>query len=169
MQSILRHRAVIMPDRLARGNADGRRCYRRQARTFVVYQCLSEEEIVPLRDGFVKYWQETQNEEIEWEDFFQPCGEIRATVELEMRGNAVQADVLIADIGDFATLEIEVSRPVQGITPPALSDPEFSSAVRESAERTKTNFVIGLGALCDRLQHRPSKAGGSAAELGGPS
>ena len=30
------------------------------------------------------------------------------------------------------------------IHPPALDDAEYSPAVRESAERTKTNFVIGL-------------------------
>jgi ABC-type Fe3+ transport system substrate-binding protein len=115
-----------------------------EARTLVVYQCLSEEEIVPLRDGFLAYWQETQDETVEWQDFFQPCGEIRATIELEARGNAVQADAAIMDIGDFASLAGPYPDLFKELSPPAINDPEYSPAVRESAERTKTNFVIGL-------------------------
>ena len=144
MKSLLGYRTAALPLGLLAAALMAGAATSVQARTLVVYQCLNEEEIIPLRDGFVKYWQETHNEEIEWEDFFQPCGEIRATVELEARGNAVQPDVLIADIGDFASLEMKYPELFKAWTPPAIAEPEFSAAVRESAERTKTNFVIGL-------------------------
>lgn len=116
-----------------------------QARTFVVYQCLDEQDIIPIREAFTQYWQEQHNETLTFQDFFQPCGELRATVELEVRGNAVQADVLIADIGDFASINLRYPEMFKEFDPPALSDPEITSTVRETAARNKNNFMMSFG------------------------
>ncbi|MBK1783875.1 ABC transporter substrate-binding protein [Prauserella cavernicola] len=102
-------------------------------REVVLYQSLSPTEIVPIVEGFEKYYARTTGESLNVRSFHQSGGDLRATVGLEARAESVQADLVVTDISDLTALEQNNPGLFSPVDAAALRDDAINDTVREQA------------------------------------
>jgi iron(III) transport system substrate-binding protein len=101
-----------------------------------LYESLSPEQVKPLIAAFKEYYLEETGKTIEVSDFSKGAGELRSALDLESRGDAVQADVVITDIGELETLSEKYPDLFAEPDSAILDDPEIPDYVAAAAEVT---------------------------------
>jgi iron(III) transport system substrate-binding protein len=117
------------------------------AQELTIYHQLSETEVIPVREGFAKYYEEQTGQPIEVTDFFQPGGQLQSTIILEARGNAVRGDVILIPPDSLMTIGDAAPDLLGDYTPPSLDDPEVSPAVR-AASLDSPGTIFNLAPYC---------------------
>ncbi|MET8831757.1 extracellular solute-binding protein [Streptomyces sp. NPDC004610] len=109
----------------------------------VLYQSLSPTQIKPIAEGFERYYRATTGHEVEVSAFHQSGGDLRATLGLEARADAVQADVVITDSSDLTALQERAPGLFERLDLPETRDPHLTPAVR-SVSTGANSVVTGL-------------------------
>lgn len=99
-----------------------------------LYQARSPEGIEPVIQAFQAYYRDLTGNEVTFATFNQSGGDLRATLELEARANAVEADVAILDLGEV--LNLDATYPdlfASDWDPPSLNDEAVLQAARDQS------------------------------------
>ncbi|MFE3588344.1 ABC transporter substrate-binding protein [Streptomyces niveus] len=96
----------------------------------VLYQSLSPTQIKPIVDGFEEHYRRSTGRDIEVSAFHQSGGDLRATLGLEARADAVQADVVITDSSDLTALQERAPGLFEKLDVPEMRDPHVTPTVR---------------------------------------
>lgn len=107
-----------------------------------LYQARSPEGIGPVIEAFEAYYLDRTGAEVTVASFNQSGGDLRATLDLEARGDAVEADVVLMDIGEV--LSLTQSYPdlfAADFDPANLADEAVSAVAREASQRSPGTMV----------------------------
>lgn len=107
-----------------------------------LYQALSPEGMEPVIEAFEAYYLELTGNEVTVSDFNQSGGDLRATLDLEARGDAVQADVVRLDLAEVVDLdEAYPDLFADDYDPESLEDDAVLQAARDQSAESPGTMV----------------------------